>query len=88
MCTREDALAHNLGAPCMDDVMSYNSLTTILKPNSPTIQNLNKQLPSWISIYWFSLNDWEAIAVAMVPIILILNHPKSEHQNIWISNGF
>ena len=27
MCTREDALAHNLGAPYFDDVMSYNSLT-------------------------------------------------------------
>ena len=28
MCTREDALANNLGAPCIDDVMSYNWLTT------------------------------------------------------------
>ena len=28
MCTREDMLAHNLGAPYIDDVMSYNSLTT------------------------------------------------------------
>ena len=30
MCTREDALAHNLGALCIDDVMSYNSLTTLV----------------------------------------------------------
>ena len=29
MCTREDMLAHNLGAPYFDDVMSYNSLTAI-----------------------------------------------------------
>ena len=29
LCTREDAVAHNLGAPCIDDVMSYNSLTTV-----------------------------------------------------------
>ena len=29
MCTREDTLAHNLGAPYFDDVMSYNSLTTL-----------------------------------------------------------
>ena len=30
MCTREDTLAHNLGAPYFDDVMSYYSLTTLL----------------------------------------------------------
>ena len=28
MCTREDALAHNLGVPYFDDIMSNNSLTT------------------------------------------------------------
>ena len=28
MCTREDMLAHSLGMPCLDDVMSFNSLTT------------------------------------------------------------
>ena len=28
MCTHEDTLTHNLGAPYFDDVMSYNSLTT------------------------------------------------------------
>ena len=28
MCTREDTLAHDLGALYFDDVMSYNSLTT------------------------------------------------------------
>ena len=28
LCTREDTLAHNLGALYFDDVMSYNSLTT------------------------------------------------------------
>ena len=30
MCTREDALAHNLDTQSIDDVMSYNSLTTAL----------------------------------------------------------
>ena len=30
MCTREDTLTHNLGALHIDDVMSYNSLTTML----------------------------------------------------------
>ena len=29
MCTQEDALTHNVGAPCIDDVMSYNLLTTM-----------------------------------------------------------
>ena len=29
MCTREDMLAHNLGTLCIDDIMSYNSLTTL-----------------------------------------------------------
>ena len=28
MCTREDVLAYILGAPSIDDVMSYNWLTT------------------------------------------------------------
>ena len=28
MCTREAALAHNLGPPYIDDVMRYNSLST------------------------------------------------------------
>ena len=30
MSTREDTLAHNLGASYFDDVMGYNSLTTII----------------------------------------------------------
>ena len=30
MCTHEDKLAHDLGAPRLDDVMSYDSLTIIL----------------------------------------------------------
>ena len=29
ICTREDAITYNLGAPRIDDVMSYNSLTSI-----------------------------------------------------------
>ena len=29
MCTSEDGLAYILGAPFIDDVMSYNLLTTI-----------------------------------------------------------
>ena len=28
MCTHEDTLAHNLGAPYLNDVVSHNSLTT------------------------------------------------------------
>ena len=31
ICTREDARAHNSGAPYFEDVMSYNSLTTYWK---------------------------------------------------------
>ena len=39
-------------------------------------------------LVWFS-NYWAiAIAVAMVPIILRQNHPKCEHQNVRISDGF
>ena len=34
MCTHEDTLAHILGTPYIDDVMSYNSLTThLMKKN-------------------------------------------------------
>ena len=29
LCTREDGLAYILGTPAIDDVMSYNSLTTL-----------------------------------------------------------
>ena len=29
MCTHEDALAYILGAPFIDDIMSYNLLTTL-----------------------------------------------------------
>ena len=31
MCTSEITLAHNLGGPYFDDVMSYNALTTQLR---------------------------------------------------------
>ena len=31
MCTSEDGLAYILGAPFIDDVMNYNSLTTLSK---------------------------------------------------------
>ena len=31
MCTRKDGLAYISGAPSIDDVMSYNSITTIGK---------------------------------------------------------
>ena len=31
MCTHEDTHAHNLGAPYIDDVMSYNLLTILVK---------------------------------------------------------
>ena len=34
MCTHEDTLAHNLGKPYFDDVMSYNLLTTSIAPSS------------------------------------------------------
>ena len=40
LCTRADTLAHNLGAPYIDDLMSYNSLTTIT---------------SWICILYFCI---------------------------------
>ena len=30
ICTREDRLAHYLGAPYLDDVMSQNELTTLI----------------------------------------------------------
>ena len=44
MCTCEDTLAHNLGAPYIDYVLSYNSLTThfwaqlCIEENDPKIQ--------------------------------------------------
>ena len=44
MCTSEDTPAHNLGAPNIDDVMSYNSLTTkyclVLKIKQLAIYNV------------------------------------------------
>ena len=32
-CAREDTLAHNLGMPYFDDVMSYKSLTKVSNHN-------------------------------------------------------
>ena len=37
-CTREDALAYILGAPFIDDVMSYNLLTTSIPPSRVLIE--------------------------------------------------
>ena len=31
MCTHEDALAYILGAPFIDDVLNYNSLTRVCR---------------------------------------------------------
>ena len=47
MCTRVDGLAYILGAPSIDDVMSYNSLTTewyfiFQIPRLPTIRTYLK----------------------------------------------
>ena len=41
MCTSEDALPHNLGTLCIDDVMSYNSFTSQHSgdPNLPECEN-------------------------------------------------
>ena len=35
LCTSEATIAHNLGAAHFDDVMSYNSLTTLITIRSP-----------------------------------------------------
>ena len=37
MSTSQDVLAYILGAPFIDDVMSYNSLTTSIAPSSVLI---------------------------------------------------
>ena len=39
LCTREDTLGHILGAPYIDDVMSYDSLTTLFCSNKPGPSN-------------------------------------------------
>ena len=44
--------------------------------------------PSWIPMYWFCFWWLGTKAVAMVPIILIRNHPESKLPIVWISNGF
>ena len=43
---------------------------------------------SRIPIYWFFFWMAGSIAIAMVLIILIPNHPNSEHQNFQILKGF
>ena len=37
LCTREDGLAYILGAPSIDDIMSYNLLTTSITPSRVSI---------------------------------------------------
>ena len=41
-CTAKDMLAHILGAPSTDDVMSYDSLTTLLLKPEPLKSDLQK----------------------------------------------
>ena len=44
MCTREDTPAHNLGVLYIDDVMSYNSLTTVVKPQNFNLTHLKVKM--------------------------------------------
>ena len=60
MCTHRDTLAHILGAPFLDDVMSYNSLTT---HNFNWVKMVDFKLGGiiWLDFYnwkyiWFLLN--------------------------------
>ena len=41
MRTREDALVHNLGAPCIDNVMSYNSVAQMCTREDALTPNLD-----------------------------------------------
>ena len=63
MCTHEDALAYILGAPFIDDIMSYNSLITLYfkclflstsHKNAPS--SLIYLLIQWSDLIWRDLN--------------------------------
>ena len=57
MCTSEATLAHNLGAQHFDDVMSYNSLTTLVFFVG------NKARHTFLVIYECYRKDWEIKAL-------------------------
>ena len=48
MCTREDALTHNLGVPCIDDVMSYNLLTTTCYSSALDHKDQDRTSTQWV----------------------------------------
>ena len=47
ICTCKDTLAHILGAPCLDDVMSYNLLTTLRQFCCSNFSGLQLLPSSW-----------------------------------------
>ena len=52
MCTCEDVLAYISGVPSIDDVMSYNSLTTI--QNRVCLKINKKILTMFLRLFWRS----------------------------------
>ena len=60
-CSREDMLAHNIGALYFDDVMSYNSLTTLyncpyLTGSGTTFLGVLMLVKKWFVCSWSPLN--------------------------------
>ena len=45
------------------------------------------QIARILDSYWFHFQMVVAIALALVPIILIPDHPKSKHEQVWIWNS-
>ena len=45
------------------------------------------QIARILDSYWFHFHMVVAIALALVPIILIPDHPKSKHEQVWIWNS-
>ena len=57
------------------------------QPNHSKSDQIAFSLDSYLLVPFLMVGTI-SIAVTMIPIILIPNHPKLEHQNICISNGY
>ena len=62
MRTCEDTLTHNLGAPCIDDVMSYNSLTKTYYSSALDHKDQDRTSTQWVD----EKGDLPSIKLALI----------------------
>ena len=85
LCTSKATLAHNLGALHFDDVMSYNSLTTVCMFDSMCSQ---LHLKTCFASDWSTLTPTLNLASFESFLGSILSFPKPNQPYLtWLNNG-